>query len=82
MYPFLGKAIEKAEKLPQESGDKFPKSLIMELEKKVKARKNSPTEEFSKEAEKHNTQTAEYSNKWREDFMRQQEKKEAKEEQL
>lgn len=74
---------EEAETLLQEREAEIRKMAQMERDKELKAMKNLLTEEFSKEAEKNKTKTAEEFQKWQEEFMKQQEKdKKAKEEQL
>lgn len=74
---------EEAEKLLQEREDQIRKTAQIERDKEIQALKNTITEEFSKEAEKHKTKTAEEFQKWQEEYMKQQEKRsKAKEEQL
>lgn len=74
---------EEAEKLLQEREDEIRKKAQLDRDKELQAMKDTLNEEFSKEAEKHKTKTAEEFQKWQEEYMTQQEsKRKAKEEQL
>lgn len=74
---------EEAEKLLQEREDEIRKKAQLERDKKLNAMKDTLTEEFSKEAEKHKTKTAEEFQKWQEEYTKHQKNiLKAKEEQL
>lgn len=71
------------EKLLREREDEIHRKARMERDKKLNAMKDTLIEEFSKEAEKNKTKTAEEFQKWQEEYMKHQENKiKAKEEQL
>lgn len=71
------------EKLLQEREAEIRKQAQMEREKELKAMKDAFTETFSKEAEKHKTETKEEFQKWQKIFTKQQEEEQkAREKQL
>lgn len=63
---------EKAEKLLQEREDEIRKKAQLERDKELNAIKDTLTEEFSKEAEKQRTKTAEVFQKWQEEYRNHQ----------
>lgn len=74
---------KKAEQLLKEREDEIRKQAQMERDKELQAMKNTLVEEFSKEAKKHTTKTAEEFQKWQEEYTKHQKNiLKAKEEQL
>lgn len=74
---------EEAEKRLQEREDEIRKEAQLNRDKELNAMKDTLTEEFSKEAEKHKTKTAEEFQKWQEEYTKHQKNiLKAKEEQL
>lgn len=74
---------EEAEKFLQIREAEIRRKLQMERDKELQAIKNTLTEEYLKEAEKHKTKTGDEFQKWQDEYMKQQEKiRKSKEEQL
>lgn len=72
-----------AEKRLQKREAEIGKNALMERNKELQALKDTLTEEFLKEAEKHKTKTAEEYQQWQKEYIEiQSEKKKAKEKQV